>query len=121
MKIDESIKTLQGMYDVSDHPMSEISMEEAEAINIAISAMQELQEYRKLGTLEEVREAVEKQADCKHCGYKIHSENISKLNSCNDCRLKSTCKNARSMGNIAGSIVMIGVRKNETRRVVADS
>ena len=32
-----------------------------EALRIAISAMQELQEYKQLGTLEEVREAVEKQ------------------------------------------------------------
>lgn len=31
-----------------------------EALRIAISAMQELQEYKQLGTLEEVREAVEK-------------------------------------------------------------
>ena len=31
------------------------------ALDTAISAMQELQEYKKLGTLEEVREAVEKQ------------------------------------------------------------
>lgn len=32
-----------------------------EALRIAISAMQELQGYKQLGTLEEVREAVEKQ------------------------------------------------------------
>lgn len=31
------------------------------ALNTAISAMQELQEYKQLGTLEEVRDAVEKQ------------------------------------------------------------
>lgn len=31
------------------------------ALDTAISAMQELQEYKQLGTLEEVREAVEKQ------------------------------------------------------------
>ena len=31
------------------------------ALDTAISAMQELQEYKKLGTLEEVRDAVEKQ------------------------------------------------------------
>lgn len=34
---------------------------ENEVMKIAISAMQELQEYKQLGTLEEVREAVEKQ------------------------------------------------------------
>lgn len=48
MKIDEAIKTLQVMYDVSNHPMSEISTDEAEAIKIAISAMQELQQYMEL-------------------------------------------------------------------------
>ena len=31
------------------------------AYNVAISAMQELEKYKKFGTLEEVREAVEKQ------------------------------------------------------------
>lgn len=35
------------------------------ALNTAISAMQELQEYKQLGTLEEVREAVEKQREKK--------------------------------------------------------
>lgn len=64
----------------------------------AIQALKENQEYKRLGNTEEVREAVEKQADCKHCGYKIHSENISKLNSCNDCRLKSTCKKRPEYG-----------------------
>ena len=33
------------------------------ALDTAISAMQELREYKKLGTLEEVREAVEKQRE----------------------------------------------------------
>ena len=32
-----------------------------DVLKIAISAIQELQEYKKLGTLEEVREAVERQ------------------------------------------------------------
>lgn len=50
-----------------------------------------LKVYQQLGTLQEVREAVEKQNECKNCGYKIHSERISKLNSCNDCGLLNTC------------------------------
>ena len=37
------------------------------ALSAAISAMQELQEYRRLGTLEEAREAVEKQKRKKPC------------------------------------------------------
>lgn len=38
-----------------------VNSEGQDAYIIAISAMQELQEYKQLGTLEEVREAVEKQ------------------------------------------------------------
>lgn len=37
------------------------------ALDTAISAMQELQEYRRLGTLEKVRDAVEKQKRKKPC------------------------------------------------------
>lgn len=51
----------------------------------------DLVEYRKIGTLKDIREAVEKQKECEHCGYKIHSKIISKLNSCNDCGLVNTC------------------------------
>ena len=56
-------------------------------LKTAISAMQELQQYKKLGTLEEVREAVEKQKEerpiavlgtfggeeyeCKNCGSPV--------------------------------------------------
>ena len=58
---------------------------------IDIKAYEELMSYRRIGTLEEVREAVEKQMECKHCGYKIHSNRVSKLNNCNDCGLKNTC------------------------------
>lgn len=36
-----------------------------EALNVAVSAMQELQQYKQIGTLEEVREAVEKQRKMK--------------------------------------------------------
>lgn len=38
-----------------------VNSEGQDAYIIAISAIQELQEYKQLGTLEEVREAVEKQ------------------------------------------------------------
>ena len=37
------------------------------ALDTAISAMQELQKYKQLGTLEEVRDAVEKQKRKKPC------------------------------------------------------
>ena len=57
------------------------------ALDTAISAMQELQKYKQLGTLEEVRDAVEKQKEerpqkvlgtfggeeyeCKNCGSPV--------------------------------------------------
>lgn len=57
-----------------------------DVLKIAISAMQELQEYKKLGTLEEVQDAVERQKalepspmlgiygkiyECKECGNEL--------------------------------------------------
>lgn len=67
---------------------------ENEVMKIAISAMQELQEYKQLGTLEEVREAVEKQKKkkprasnrcyvCPRCGL-VTSLKI-KHNYCDAC------------------------------------
>lgn len=46
------------------------------ALDTAISAMQELQEYRKLGTLEEVRKAVEKQNAEKPKAYRLESHGV---------------------------------------------
>lgn len=57
-----------------------------------------LREYEKIGSLEEVRDAVEKQKECKDCGYKIHSDRISELNSCNDCGLVNICKKRPEYG-----------------------
>lgn len=64
-----------------------VNSEGQDAYIIAISAMQELQEYKQLGTLEEVRETVEKQKEehpqkvlgifgdeeyeCKNCGSPV--------------------------------------------------
>ena len=52
------------------------------ALDTAISAMQELQEYRKLGTLEEVREAMEKQKKKKPNGD-LHSVPHYRCPNCN--------------------------------------
>ena len=57
-----------------------------------------LREYEQIGTLEEVREAMGKQKECKDCGYKIHSDRISELNSCNDCGLVNICKKRPEYG-----------------------
>ena len=69
---------------IRNEPHSKTQNSEAHAIHIiAISAMLELQEYKKLGTLEEVRETVEKQkakkpiiqpwspARCPSCGEEL--------------------------------------------------
>ena len=61
--------------------------------------LEELKQYKALGALEEIREALEKHNECKNCGYKIHSERISKLNSCNDCGLVSTCAKRPEYGD----------------------
>lgn len=71
-----------------------VNSEGQDAYIIAISAMKELREYKKLGTLEEVREAVEKQKRkkpcasnrcyvCPHCGL-VASIKI-KHNYCDAC------------------------------------
>ena len=57
----------------------------------AVSAMQELQQYHQIETIEECREAVKRQQECKNCGYKIYSERASKLHDCNDCGRKNNC------------------------------
>lgn len=37
-------------------------------------------------------------ANCARCGYKIHSDRISSLPSCNDCGARKTCRHAPSIG-----------------------
>ena len=58
----------------------------------------ELDGYKKLGTLEEIQEAMERKNECRNCVYKIHSDGISKLNSCNDCGLSNTCEKRPEYG-----------------------
>lgn len=69
------------------------------ALDIAIEALEEIQQYRLIGTVEECREAVERQsekkvgkfykfysAECPSCGHRIeaHTSNIF----CNYCGQK---------------------------------
>lgn len=56
-------------------------------IATAISAMQELKQYRQIGTL----------GQCD--GYKNHSQHISKMCSCNDCGRRRDCKIAPRLGD----------------------
>lgn len=58
---DEYVKYLQGSYYVSYTATDIIQNCHRSLEMLAIKALQEVQEYRKLGTLEEVGEAVEKQ------------------------------------------------------------
>lgn len=55
------------------------TLEFERALYVAVETMQELQQYRQIGTLEECR------------GYKIHSQAISKMKSCNDCGSRGGC------------------------------
>lgn len=58
---DEEVCEECNCYQSCDHT------KQADMARIVISAMQELQEYKQLGTLEEVRDAVEKQKRKKPC------------------------------------------------------
>ena len=42
-----------------------------QALTSAISALKEIQQYREIGTVEECREAVEKQKNRKSCKYGV--------------------------------------------------
>ena len=50
-----------------------------------ISAMQELQEYKQLGTLDEVREAVEKQKKKKPIEDRHHGIRYTEVYRCHSC------------------------------------
>lgn len=73
MNYQEAIDTLQNIHDVAETRIKSgdargvvyINPNRLADLKNAISAMQELQQYEKIGTLEEVREAVEKQRKVK--------------------------------------------------------
>lgn len=77
------------MMDVHDDPYT---------VEQELKDLIELQRYRKIGTLEEIRKVMEKQNECKNCEYKIYSDRISKLNNCNNCGLFDTCENRPEFG-----------------------
>lgn len=69
MDYQKVIETLQDIHDVAEIRVKNgdargaiyIPNDKLDDVKMAISAMKELQEYKKIGTLEEVREAVDKQ------------------------------------------------------------
>ena len=63
-----------------------VNSEGQDAYIIAVSAMQELQEYKQLGTLEEVRDAVYRREPLKiKIGEKYNKGYMSKAYFCNHC------------------------------------
>ena len=73
MTENEAIEALRLINTSSVHPFYNWE-EMAEVRDIAISVLKEIQQYRKIGTVEECREAVEKQKPKKpHRNYKKFS------------------------------------------------
>lgn len=70
MDYQEAIETLQfeGGIEITGNPRR--AAEFFDGIDVAISAMEELMEYKNIGTLEEVREAVEKNTAKKPKQYR---------------------------------------------------
>lgn len=69
MTPEEAIKSLQNIVEYWTYKPTEV-----EAAKMAIAALEEIQQYREIGTVEECREAVEKQKPKKpHRNYKKFS------------------------------------------------
>lgn len=92
MDYQEAIEELKSLHRhcsdmINESEPDSVWRKDCKALDVAISAMQELQEYRRLGTLEEVREAVEirkeerpiavlgtfggEEYECKNCGSPV--------------------------------------------------
>lgn len=80
MDYQEAIERLERGYLVDSN--GDTTQKDFEALMIAISAMNELQQYKQLGTLEEVRDAVEKQKAKKPKGD-LHSVPHYRCPNCN--------------------------------------
>lgn len=94
-RIEEHIKECQHRIKVINRYMQtgpDASKEECiqniQSLEMVISALQESQQYRQIGTVEKCN------------GYKIHSQNISKLHNCNDCGKRNGCEFAPRPGEI---------------------
>ena len=93
MDYHEAIERLERGYLVDGN--GDTTQKDFEALKIAISSMNEIQQYKQLGTMEEVRDVVEKQKRkkpraitnrcyvCPHCGL-VASLKI-KHNYCDAC------------------------------------
>lgn len=99
MKENEAIEALQLINTSRVHPF--YSWEEmAEVRDIAISALKEVQQYRKIGTVEECREAVEKQKAKKCVIDSCPDHTHYKCPSCGEIHLSRYKHGCPSLGRI---------------------
>ena len=73
---EEAIETIKKNMPTSGYQMLR------ESLNIAIAALKEIQQYRAIGTVEECREAADKQKQKKP---KIHKDRFSNTYNCPKC------------------------------------
>lgn len=62
---EEAIETIKSNMPTSGYQMLR------ESLDMAIKALEEIQQYREIGTVEECRKAVEKQKNRKSCKYGV--------------------------------------------------
>lgn len=93
MDYQEVVETLQDIHDVAESRIKNgdargviyIPRDKLDDLKTAISAIQELNEYKQLGTPEEVREAVEKQTAKKPIEDRHHGIRYTEVYRCPSC------------------------------------
>ena len=70
MTPEEAIEILEEVKELDD-TMYAYNPAYMNALDMAIEALKEIQQYREIGTVEECREAVEKQKNRKSCKYGV--------------------------------------------------
>ena len=73
MTVEEAIKIIRGAWSLmcQTNIRFDFITDYREAAEIAVKALNEVQKYREIGTVEECREAVEKQKNRKSCKYGV--------------------------------------------------
>ena len=77
---------------------------EIESCNVAIESLKEVQQYREIGTVEECREAMEKQKAKKPIpiNYKKYADKIENMEFLEDAYLCPNCKTVIRSGSFCG-------------------
>ena len=70
MKPEKAIEILEEVKELDD-TMYAYNPAYMNALDMAIEALEEIQQYREIGTVEECRKAVEKQKNRKSCKYGV--------------------------------------------------